>query len=73
MEIGQLEIATNNGGLKSGISGLNLRAGLFSEQEPNTAAIVKQDKELRQLKMLGPAEGGMQTMSDVQERDQRNK
>jgi len=41
MDIDQLELGANNGGMKSGISGLNLRAGLFSEQEPNTAAIVK--------------------------------
>lgn len=31
------------GGLQSGISNLNLGAGLFSQDEPTTAHIVKQD------------------------------
>lgn len=35
--------------MQSGISGLNLAKGLFSEGEPTSAAIIKQDQELNDL------------------------
>ena len=69
----QLELGANNGGTKSGISGLNLGAGLFSEREPDTAAVVARDKELTQLKLWSPGQNNFQTVSDADEREERNK
>ena len=69
----QLELGTNDGGAKSGISGLNLGAGLFSDGEPTTAALVARDKELNQLKLWSPSQNNFQTVSDADEREERNK
>jgi len=76
----QLELGANNGGTKSGISALNLGTGLFSadQEEPTTAAIIKQDTELNQLKMCSPSQNNFQTINSDQEdadalREQSNK
>ena len=68
-----LDLGTNDGRAKSGISGLNLGAGLFSDGEPTTAAVVARDKELNQLKLWSPSQNNFQTVSDADEREQRNK
>jgi hypothetical protein len=60
----------------SNISKLNLcPTGLFSEGEPGSAAIIKQDPELAQLKMCSPnqQELNFQSISDEKIREERNK
>ena len=60
--------------MKSGISALNLGPGLFSEGEPTSAAIIRQDKELNELQKCSPNLGLNQfnTLSDPEERERHD-
>jgi hypothetical protein len=60
--------------MKSGISALNLGPGLFSEGEPTSAAIIKQDTELNDLQKCSPnvALGQFNTLTDPEERAQHD-
>lgn len=73
--VGPSEAAYHPAAMKSGISALNLGPGLFSEGEPTSAAILKQDEELNELQKCSPNIGLNQfnTLSDPDEREQHDK
>ena len=61
--------------LQSGVSALNFKMapGLFSDGEPTSALLAQQDEELRKLKMCSPSQNNFQTISDPEEREERNR